>query len=556
MKAHSHRRVSVSVFAALTTVTLLASPASNAASPPGTPHVTVGADIKQLLFDWDDVTGAAYYRLLVQVGTGAFKPLIDNIPASSTQVRLSIADHVLSWTLTHYAVAACNTSGCTNSAPLSPQNLMLDSIGYFKASNTETGDTFGELVLSDDGRTLAVVASSEDSNATGVNDNQASNSSAGSGAVYVFRRTSDGWRQEAYLKAGVNQPGQSFGTTYSEITGKAIAINAKGSLLAVGASRQNVAGIPEAGVVYIYQKSASGSLSLAATLNSPNPHSLNNFGGSLDMSLDGRTLKVTEIDPPPFESALPRFRTHIFIRPGTVWQASASFVQFRPIDFCGRTRLSRDGNTLVFLCINPILMTELLYTVKRSGNTWTLVSDQTPAEMGGKGLALDFDATTMAIQQLEDTDDHRRLVGIFRWTGSSWVREATIPAPPIPDALGSLDFGKNVELSLTGNMLAIGDPLASEGGAGISPASKPGTESRGAVYIWRRNDRNSTTWLMRSVVKSPNPGQGDDFGISLSMCSTGHALAIGADGEDSKAKGVDGDRTDNSSTDSGAAYLY
>ena len=32
-------------------------------SPPGTPHVTMAADTKQLIFDWDDAIGATYYRL-------------------------------------------------------------------------------------------------------------------------------------------------------------------------------------------------------------------------------------------------------------------------------------------------------------------------------------------------------------------------------------------------------------------------------------------------------------------------------------------------------------
>src|SRR5689334_20567507 len=213
----------------LTTALLLLAPVSNAAAP-DTPHVTVGADIKQLVFDWDAVAGVTYYRLLVRAGTAPYKPVIDNIPASSTRVRLSISAHLLRWTRTHYALAACNASGCTNSAEISPQNLMLDAIGYFKASNTETGDQFGRsLVLSDDGRTLAVVAPSEDSNAAGVNGNQADNSasSGDTGAVYVFHRVSGGWRQEAYIKAGVNQPNQWFGTggPFFE-TDSALAINA------------------------------------------------------------------------------------------------------------------------------------------------------------------------------------------------------------------------------------------------------------------------------------------------------------------------------------------
>lgn len=549
----------LSVLLALASAALLAPPPASAA-PPGTPHVTVGAEMNRLVFDWDNAVGASYYRLLVRLGTDAYKPLIDNIPASTTQAKVSIASHLLLWTLTRYAVAACNASGCTNSAAISPQDLMLDAIGYFKASNTDPGDTFGgSLVLSNDGRTLAVVAAGEDSNATGVNGSQASNSSAGSGAVYVFRRASSGWRQEAYLKAGVNQPAQSFGMTFPDSSGEAIAISANGGLLAVGSSRQDVAGVTEAGVVYIYQRSASGSWSLATTLSSPRPHPLNNFGGNIDMSLDGRTLKVSEREPPSFEGdSDARVRTYIFLRPSSVWRESANFVWFsNRTDFCHTSRLSGDGNTLVFSCDNPIRNTVVMYTVKRTGDSWTLAADQTPGEMRSiVGMALDFDATTMALQQFEDTDQQRRFVGIFRWTGSSWVREARFPAPPIPDALGSLEFGNHLALSRTGNVLAIGDPIAAEAGAGVSQVSLPGSEGRGAVYVWRRSDINPLRWILRSVVKPPNPDSGDHFGISLSMCGTGNKLAVGAEWEDSSARGVDGDRTSNGSLDSGAVYLY
>jgi hypothetical protein len=61
---------------------------------------------------------------------------------------------------------------------------------------------------------------------------------------------------------------------------------------------------------------------------------------------------------------------------------------------------------------------------------------------------------------------------------------------------------------------------------------------------------------LRSVVKSPNPDDGDEFARSLALCGSGTALAVGSELEDSKARGIDGDRTDNSSTDSGAVYLY
>ncbi|MCA9711853.1 MAG: integrin, partial [Myxococcales bacterium] len=58
---------------------------------------------------------------------------------------------------------------------------------YVKASNTDTLDELGNSVtLSGDGSTLAVGASFEDGNATGIAGNQADDSAASAGAVYLY----------------------------------------------------------------------------------------------------------------------------------------------------------------------------------------------------------------------------------------------------------------------------------------------------------------------------------------------------------------------------------
>ena len=60
---------------------------------------------------------------------------------------------------------------------------------YVKGSNNEAFDEFGVAVaLSQDGRTMVVGARGEDSNAPGVNGNQADNSLDESGAAYIFTR--------------------------------------------------------------------------------------------------------------------------------------------------------------------------------------------------------------------------------------------------------------------------------------------------------------------------------------------------------------------------------
>jgi hypothetical protein len=86
------------------------------------------------------------------------------------------------------------------------------------ASNTGLGDSFGTSV-SISGNTVVVGASTEDSNATGVNGNQADNSAFNSGAAYVYSRHIDSqtqlpfWTQDAYLKSSETIAGMYFGNS-------------------------------------------------------------------------------------------------------------------------------------------------------------------------------------------------------------------------------------------------------------------------------------------------------------------------------------------------------
>jgi cysteine-rich repeat protein len=125
---------------------------------------------------------------------------------------------------------------------------------YVKASNTGAGDLFGASVALS-GETLAVAATLEDSAATGLNGNQADNSAAASGAVYVFRRTGTAWQQEAYVKASNTGAGDYFG--YS--------VELSGDTLAVGASNEDSAsqgvggnqadnGATDSGAIYMFRR--------------------------------------------------------------------------------------------------------------------------------------------------------------------------------------------------------------------------------------------------------------------------------------------------------------
>ena len=96
---------------------------------------------------------------------------------------------------------------------------------YLKASNTGEGDLFGYTVAVSGG-TIVVGAPDEDSNAIGVDGNQADNSASLSGAAYVFVRSDGVWSQQVYLKASNTGVSDFFGVSVS-VSGVAVVIGAQ-----------------------------------------------------------------------------------------------------------------------------------------------------------------------------------------------------------------------------------------------------------------------------------------------------------------------------------------
>src|SRR5262249_28155903 len=91
---------------------------------------------------------------------------------------------------------------------------------YIKPLSPAVGDFFGfSVALNTDGSTLAIGVVFENSAATGVNGNTASdcgavspvNCTENSGAVYVFTRSGAIWSEQAYLKASNPGNGDEFG---------------------------------------------------------------------------------------------------------------------------------------------------------------------------------------------------------------------------------------------------------------------------------------------------------------------------------------------------------
>ena len=113
------------------------------------------------------------------------------------------------------------------------------------------------------------------------------------------------------------------------------------------------------------------------------------------------------------------------------------------------------------------------------------------------------------------------------------------------------DFGGAVALSADGSTMAIG-AVGEESGSVTDPTDNS-LSAVGAVTVYAKT---GTAWQSQGYIKAPNIDDSDLFGHAVALSEDGSILLVGAPYEDSNALRVDGDGTDNSRSDSGAAYVY
>jgi len=234
---------------------------------------------------------------------------------------------------------------------------------FVKASNAQAGDYFGgALSIAADGNTLAVGAAHENSNATGINGDQANNSANHSGAAYVYTRSVSTWSQQAYVKASNTGAGDWFGSAVSlAADGNTLAVGARyegSSASGVGANQSDNLAVG-AGAAYVFTRSATN-WTQQTYIKSSNPDASDNFGMALQLSGDGNTLAVgaffedsssTGIDGNQSDnSAADSGAVYVFTYGVSGWrqQSYIKASNSESVDyFGGAVALSLDGKTLV-----------------------------------------------------------------------------------------------------------------------------------------------------------------------------------------------------------------
>jgi len=173
---------------------------------------------------------------------------------------------------------------------------------YLKGSRSEGNDALGfSLAISGDGSTIVAGAGDESCLVGGVNpegcdaDKPDDASGGSAGAAYVWARSGNTWVEEAFLKASNPNLQDWFAAR--------LAVSGDGNTVLVGAPMEdsNVRGVngvgqqdnsaTESGAAYLFTRSDT-TWSQQAYMKADNAEEFDEFGASLAVSGDGRTLLV------------------------------------------------------------------------------------------------------------------------------------------------------------------------------------------------------------------------------------------------------------------------
>jgi hypothetical protein len=363
-----------------------------------------------------------------------------------------------------------------------------------------------------------------------------------------------------YIKASNTNAGDRFG--------HAVALSADRTTLAVSApfeasnSRVINAGASDnsaanAGAVYVFVRSG-GVWSQQAYLKAANADANDYFGESLAISSDGNTLTVgaygessnaTGINGNAANnSADSAGAAYVFTRSGTTWtqQAYLKASNAQADDYFGNSMaLSADGNTLTvgarFEDSNALLVngnqadnsanqSGAVYVFVRAAAVWSqqayLKRSAAPGAWFGWNVALASDGNTLAV--------FGNLVGdgwvdIFLRAGATWSFSQRLVGP----AEGN-GFGVGLALAADASTLVVG---INQGDFVFTRSGMTYTQQGARLY-------------------STNVDPSDYFGYNPAVTADGSAFAVAASQEDSNAVRINGDGSNNSLSNSGAAYTF
>lgn len=341
---------------------------------------------------------------------------------------------------------------------------------YLKAPVPDANDFFGWAVGAT-GDTVVVSAIGEDSNQTIVTNSSIAstdNSSADSGAVYVFKRTGTTWAQEAYVKAPNPDASDRFGYALM-ISGDTLIVGAYAessnqTTITNGTTASANNGAGSAGAAYIFRR--SGTIwAQEAYLKAPNADAGDFFGWSV--AIWGNTAVVGAYNESSSQTTVTNGTTasadnsatasgaaYIFKRSGSTWGQEA-YLKAPNADASDRfgSSVSISGDTVIVGAFGE-------------------ASNQSAITNGGTASANNSAGSSGAAY-------------VFKRNGISWAQEAYLKVPN-PDASDSFGYAA----AISGDTIVVGaydeDSNQTTITNGATASADNSAATAGAAYIFVR----------------------------------------------------------------------
>jgi hypothetical protein len=314
--------------------------------------------------------------------------------------------------------------------------------------------------------------------------------------------TVDPIAQQAYIKASNTGAGDRFGSSIA-ISGDTVVVGAQAEASAATGVNGNQSdnSAPNAGAAYVFVRNGT-TWTQQAYLKASNSGANDFFG--ISVAISGNTVVVgaqleasaaTGINGNQSDnSATKAGAAYVFVRNGTIWAQQAYL------------KASNTDANDEFGC-----------SVAISGNT---------VVVGARGEA--SAATGVNGNQSDNSAPDSGATYVFVRNGTTWTQQAYLKA----SQAGDTAFGFSVAIS--GDTAVVGNEAPS-----------------GAAYVFVRS---GSTWTQQTLLTASNAEIGDFFGGSVAI--SGDTVVVGAQLEASAATGINGNQSDNSATDAGAAYVF
>jgi len=391
---------------------------------------------------------------------------------------------------------------------------------YLKASNTGAGDRFGWSVAVS-GDTVVVGAPGEASNATGVNGDQANNAAGDSGAAYVFVREAGVWSQQAYLKASNTDGGDRFGSSVS-VSDATIVVGALGeasNAASLNGDQTNNSS-PQSGAAYVFVRT-SGKWSQQAYLKASNTDAGDEFGSSV--AVTGDTLVVGAWLEDSNATGVNGDQAN-----NSAAAAGATYVFVRTVGNWSQQTYLKASNTDASDWFGS--------SVAVSGDT-VVVGAYGEAS---NGTGVNGGASNNAANNAGAAYVFVRTAGV--WSQQAYLKASNTDAGDV--------FGFSVAVS--GDTVVVGAPFEASNATGVNGAApNNAANNAGAAYVFVRS---AGVWSQQAYLKASNTDADNVFGFSVAV--SGNTVVVGAVRESSRARGVNGNQTNNTAPGAGAAYVF